>query len=783
MAPEVIKGTQMTSGWMKADVWSLGCTVVEMLTGNLPFAEYENPMTAMYHIASGKSPPLSKEYASDIAINFVQTCCNVDPDSRPTVEDLLKHPFVVKIDPDMTIKLKEDVDNCDEEPPKKSSDGQNVMSSTEMRVILSCDDRERENLHQSPDNSPPPSPPKEDDAVMDGSVDDDSTILPGGLSRNVAKTSLLNSVESLETSTTSMSIDGKSNGLSATVINSTEDEAAALKVLEDQNTPCIHNTSNRKKKNNQLKQFPREPKKGHVTTKDTTKTVPVPPTDSSSSSYIRRQLSKEKTFLSSENHLDSPLSTSGIPMDMYESSTEKLNVEGATSVVSECEESHTTVAVPSISSSKQITDVQTDNSATQQGLGSDSSAAEEKDELSPMNESSFPDESVRFKKRERQVSTDSSCADEEPIEHQHPPAVSSSSLKKNKKMGMSKSFNAKCDRPSAKDHENTTKPLSLAKHLARKLTHLGVETNNCDSDGGGSSTGYCASRGSSSGSDCEYLEMTDDEMGFGQEEKKVNAIRNDTSTPPLYHDKGNDWENKKSSKSKKKSQFSSQESDTNDADLSSDSSRPVAPFTSEKLFLHNNLGADKFSRAAQGGAAAIRKEAALSLNTNHQHSVSKYSGYHAASKNAQKNYTSYKKGSKRSKSANVGQTGSSKLVLPSLLGATTVRNGDSGGNMVVVPQLALRAIQSAPTVTRSLNLPPLVKSKTPSNKKSKMKNIEAYSSDGEATVFRGNSNSGVQNGGGEIAIGGGGKDLFAKSMRFVSEEAEKEGGILAPRKE
>lgn len=95
MAPEVIKGTQLSTGWMKADVWSLGCTVVEMLTGALPFSEYENPMTAMYQIASGKSPPIGSHISvSDNVKSFIVACCAVDPLQRLSAEELLLHPFV-----------------------------------------------------------------------------------------------------------------------------------------------------------------------------------------------------------------------------------------------------------------------------------------------------------------------------------------------------------------------------------------------------------------------------------------------------------------------------------------------------------------------------------------------------------------------------------------------------------------------------------------------------------------------------------------------------------------
>lgn len=96
MAPEVIRGTQMTTGWMNADVWSLGCTVVEMITGKVPYSAYENPMTAMYRIASGEIPSLGNDLEVSSALrSFVEYCCANDPNERPAVGNLIAH-FLLK---------------------------------------------------------------------------------------------------------------------------------------------------------------------------------------------------------------------------------------------------------------------------------------------------------------------------------------------------------------------------------------------------------------------------------------------------------------------------------------------------------------------------------------------------------------------------------------------------------------------------------------------------------------------------------------------------------------
>ena len=92
MAPEVIKG----EGYgRRADIWSLGCTVVEMLTTSPPWFKLE-PMAAMFKIASEKTDPALPKEISHECRTFVKTCLTHDKTARPYANELLYHPFVAK---------------------------------------------------------------------------------------------------------------------------------------------------------------------------------------------------------------------------------------------------------------------------------------------------------------------------------------------------------------------------------------------------------------------------------------------------------------------------------------------------------------------------------------------------------------------------------------------------------------------------------------------------------------------------------------------------------------
>lgn len=92
MAPEVI---MQTGHGRKADIWSVGCTVLQLLTGQPPWKElkFDTSAALLFHIAHAKKPPTIPESLSEHARSFLANCFQMDPTMRSSAADLLDHPF------------------------------------------------------------------------------------------------------------------------------------------------------------------------------------------------------------------------------------------------------------------------------------------------------------------------------------------------------------------------------------------------------------------------------------------------------------------------------------------------------------------------------------------------------------------------------------------------------------------------------------------------------------------------------------------------------------------
>ncbi|XP_041001034.1 mitogen-activated protein kinase kinase kinase NPK1 [Juglans microcarpa x Juglans regia] len=91
MAPEVILQTGHS---FSADIWSVGCTVIEMATGKPPWSQQYQEVAALFHIGTTKSHPPIPEHLSAEAKDFLLKCLQKEPNLRLAASDLLQHPFV-----------------------------------------------------------------------------------------------------------------------------------------------------------------------------------------------------------------------------------------------------------------------------------------------------------------------------------------------------------------------------------------------------------------------------------------------------------------------------------------------------------------------------------------------------------------------------------------------------------------------------------------------------------------------------------------------------------------
>ncbi|KAK8970872.1 Mitogen-activated protein kinase kinase kinase 2 [Platanthera guangdongensis] len=93
MAPEVARGEAPTPA---SDVWSLGCTVIEMSGGALsPWGNtWAGAAAEMHRIGFTDVSPEFPSSLSEIGHDFLSNCLSRDPSKRCSCDELLQHPFL-----------------------------------------------------------------------------------------------------------------------------------------------------------------------------------------------------------------------------------------------------------------------------------------------------------------------------------------------------------------------------------------------------------------------------------------------------------------------------------------------------------------------------------------------------------------------------------------------------------------------------------------------------------------------------------------------------------------
>ncbi|XP_067619394.1 mitogen-activated protein kinase kinase kinase 4 isoform X2 [Eurosta solidaginis] len=92
MAPEIFTKTSSDGHGRAADIWSVGCVVVEMAAGQRPWAQFDSNFQIMFKVGMGEKPE-APESLSQEGHDFIDKCLQHDPKDRLTAIELLEQNF------------------------------------------------------------------------------------------------------------------------------------------------------------------------------------------------------------------------------------------------------------------------------------------------------------------------------------------------------------------------------------------------------------------------------------------------------------------------------------------------------------------------------------------------------------------------------------------------------------------------------------------------------------------------------------------------------------------
>ncbi len=93
MAPEVIRQTKYGR---QSDIWSFGCTILEMASGKKPWdgLNFDNPVEAIMRIGLENMIPTIPNNVGEDLRSFIVACLERDVEKRPSAFELLQHEFL-----------------------------------------------------------------------------------------------------------------------------------------------------------------------------------------------------------------------------------------------------------------------------------------------------------------------------------------------------------------------------------------------------------------------------------------------------------------------------------------------------------------------------------------------------------------------------------------------------------------------------------------------------------------------------------------------------------------